>query len=138
MRVLHAEGANVMITDVLEGESVQLASELENARFMTHDVTDESQWKAAMAATLKVFGQLDVVVNNVGIRHDSTPIEDTTIEQWQKVMSIDLDGVFLGCKHGIRAMEENGGSIINVSSIYGIVGSATQGPYHAAKGGGAS
>ncbi|MDG1692072.1 MAG: SDR family oxidoreductase, partial [Alphaproteobacteria bacterium] len=69
------------------------------------------------------------------ITHDGTPVEDTSLEQWRKVTSIDLDAVFLGCKYGVRAMKENGGSIINVSSIYGIVGSAGQAAYHAAKGG---
>ena len=133
-RAMHEEGANVMVTDVLEDEGIKLADAHENMQFMVHDVTDEGQWEAAMAATKEAFGGVDVLVNNAGIAHDGTPLEDTTLEQWRHVTSIDLDGVFLGAKHGIRAMKENGGSIINVSSIYGIIGSNGQGPYHAAKG----
>ncbi|MGB0343351.1 MAG: glucose 1-dehydrogenase [Parvibaculales bacterium] len=135
-RVMHGEGANVMITDVLEAEGQALAGAHENMRFMTHDVTDEARWEEAMAATKDAFGGLHVMVNNAGIAHDATPMEDTTLEQWRKVTAIDLDGVFLGCKHAVRLMKQGpGGSIINISSIYGIVGSAGQAPYHAAKGG---
>ena len=135
-RVMHGEGANVMITDVLEAQGEALADSHENMRFMVHDVTDESRWEEAMAATQSAFGRLDIMVNNAGIAHDATLTEDTTLAQWRKVTAIDLDGVFLGCKHAIRLMkQEPGGSIINISSIYGIVGSPGQGPYHAAKGG---
>ncbi len=135
-RVMHNEGANVMVTDILAEEGKKLVDAHENMRFMVHDVTNEAQWEAAMAATRAAFNGLDIVINNAGIAHDSTPVEETTLEQWHKVVGIDLDGVFLGCKHAIRLMKENGGgSIINVSSIYGLVGSAGQAPYHAAKGG---
>ena len=125
-RVMHGEGANVMITDVLEAEGQALAATHENMRFMTHDVTDEARWEEAMAATKEAFGGLHIMVNNAGIAHDATPMEDTTLEQWRKVTAIDLDGVFfLGCKHAVRLMKQgSGGSIINISSIYGIVGSA--------------
>lgn len=134
-RALHAEGANVMVTDVLEDEGIKLVDAHENMEFIRHDVVDEAQWEAAIAKTLDSFGGLDVMVNNAGIAHDATPLEDTTLEQWRHVTAIDLDGVFLGCKYAVRQMKEKGGSIINVSSIYGIVGSANQAPYHAAKGG---
>ena len=134
-RALHAEGANVMVTDVLEEEGIALADAHQNMDFIRHDVVDEAQWEAAIAKTVSEFGGLDVMVNNAGIAHDATPLEETTLDQWRHVTSIDLDGVFLGCKHGVRQMKEKGGSIINVSSIYGIVGSANQAPYHAAKGG---
>lgn len=134
-RVLHAEGAKVMVTDVLEEKGIALADAHENMDFMLHDVVDEQQWETALQKTVDQFGGLDVLVNNAGIAHDATPFEDTTFEQWRHVTGIDLDGVFLGCKHGVRHMKEKGGSIINVSSIFGIVGSANQAPYHAAKGG---
>ena len=91
---------------------------------------------ATIAATKEAYGGLDILVNNAGIAHNYTPIEETTLEQWRKVVGIDLDAVFLGCKHGVGLMKESGGgSIINISSIYGIVGSAGQAPYHAAKAG---
>jgi NAD(P)-dependent dehydrogenase (short-subunit alcohol dehydrogenase family) len=134
-RILHAEGANVMVTDILQEEGEALVHAHENMRFVTHDVLDEEQWKAAYAATKEAFGGLDILVNNAGIAHDATVMEETSLEQWRKVVGIDLDAVFLGCKHAIPLMKEKGGSIVNISSIYGIVGSAGQAPYHAAKGG---
>ena len=134
-RVLHGEGANVMVTDVLEEEGHTLANEHENMIFMVHDVLSEDQWEAAIAATDRAFGGLHVLVNNAGIAHNAKTLEETTLEQWRRVVGIDLDAVFLGCKHGVGLMKKSGGSIINISSIYGIVGSAGQAPYHAAKGG---
>ena len=134
-RAMHAEGANVFITDVLASEGTALADAHENMVFMEHDVVDEAQWQATTQACVDEFGGLDVMVNNAGIAHDATPIEDTSLEQWRHVTAIDLDGVFLGCKYGVRLMKQKGGSIINVSSIFGIVGSNAQAPYHAAKGG---
>ena len=134
-RAMHAEGANVFVTDVLEAEGIALADTHEKMHFMTHDVVDEAHWQAATQACIDTFGGMDVMVNNAGIAHDATPLEDTTLEQWRHVTAIDLDGVFLGCKYGVRLMKEKGGSIINVSSIFGIVGSSAQAPYHAAKGG---
>ena len=134
-RLLHGEGANVMVTDILEDEGHALADEHENMIFMAHDVLQEDQWVAAIGATKEAYGGLHVLVNNAGIAHNATPLEETSLEQWRKVVGIDLDAVFLGCKHGVRLMKDSGGSIINISSIYGIVGSAGQAPYHAAKGG---
>ena len=134
-RLLQGEGANVMVTDILEDEGHALADEHENMIFMAHDVLQEDQWVAAIGATKEAYGGLHVLVNNAGIAHNATPLEETSLEQWRKVVGIDLDAVFLGCKHGVGLMKDSGGSIINISSIYGIVGSAGQAPYHAAKGG---
>lgn len=134
-RLLHGEGASVMVTDILEDEGHALANDHENMTFMAHDVLQEDQWAATIAATKNAYGRLDVLVNNAGIAHNATTIEETSYEQWRKVVGIDLDAVFLGCKHGVGLMKDGGGSIINISSIYGIVGSAGQAPYHAAKGG---
>ncbi len=134
-RLLHSEGANVMVTDILEEEGHALANDHENMTFMAHDVLQEDQWIATIGATKEAYGGLDVLVNNAGIAHNATTIEETSYEQWRKVVGIDLDAVFLGCKYGVGLMKDGGGSIINISSIYGIVGSAGQAPYHAAKGG---
>ena len=135
-RLLHGEGANVMVTDILEDEGHALANDHENMTFMAHDVLQEDQWVATIEATKKAYGGLDILVNNAGIAHNYTPIEETSLEQWRKVIGIDLDAVFLGCKRAVGLMKESDvGSIINISSIYGIVGSAGQAPYHAAKGG---
>ena len=134
-RLLHGEGANVMVTDILEEEGHALVNDHENMSFRAHDVLQEDQWAATIAATKEAYGGLDILVNNAGIAHNATTIEETSYEQWRKVVGIDLDAVFLGCKHGVGLMKAGGGSIINISSIYGIVGSAGQAPYHAAKGG---
>ena len=134
-RLLNGEGANVMVTDILEDEGHELANHHENMTFMVHDVLQEEQWVATLEATKEAYGGLDILVNNAGIAHNATTIEQTSYEQWRKVVGIDLDAVFLGCKHGVGLMKDRGGSIINISSIYGIVGSAGQAPYHAAKGG---
>ena len=134
-RLLHGEGANVMVTDILEEEGHALVNDHEHMSFMAHDVLREDQWAATIAATKEAYGGLDILVNNAGIAHNATTIEETSYEQWRKVVGIDLDAVFLGCKHGVGLMKDGGGSIVNISSIYGIVGSAGQAPYHAAKGG---
>lgn len=134
-RLMHSEGANVMVSDILVEEGEVLVDGYDNMSFVAHDVLDEDQWVSAYAATQDTFGGLDILVNNAGIAHDATPLESTSLEQWRRVVGIDLDAVFLGCKHAIPMMKQRGGSIVNISSIYGIVGSAGQAPYHAAKGG---
>ena len=73
----------------------------ENMTFMAHDVLQEDQWVATIEATKKAYGGLDILVNNAGIAHNYTPIEETSLEQWRKVVGIDLDAVFLGCKHAV-------------------------------------
>src|SRR5690606_36141895 len=111
---LAREGAKVMITDLNEGAGQQVAAEIgDAARFMKHDVSNEDNWTAVIAATLEAFGRLDILVNNAGVMKVGT-IEDTTLEDWQFINRINSDGVFLGCKHAIPAMEKSGGgSIIN-------------------------
>ena len=111
-RAMHEEGANVMVTDVLEDEGIKLADGHENMQFMRHDVTDEAQWQAAIDATLEAFGGLDVLVNNAGIVHDATPLEETSLAQWRHVMAVDLDGVFLGAKYAVRAMKEKAAALL--------------------------
>ncbi len=132
---LAREGANVMITDLNEEAGRQVAAEIgEAARFMKHDVSNEENWKAVIAETLKVFSQLDILVNNAGVMKIGT-IEDTTLEDWQFINRINSDGVFLGCKHAIPAMEKSGGgSIINMSSISAMQGMPFIAAYSASKG----
>jgi NAD(P)-dependent dehydrogenase (short-subunit alcohol dehydrogenase family) len=102
--------------------------------FVKLDVTSESDWQQAVAATAARFGKLDVLLNNAGIFR-TRRVEDTSSEEWDQVMDINAKGVFLGTKHAIPEMRNaGGGSIINISSIYGIVGSPTSTAYHAAKG----
>jgi NAD(P)-dependent dehydrogenase (short-subunit alcohol dehydrogenase family) len=132
------EGAKVVLGDIAveDGErtAAQIRAEGGEALFVKLDVTSEEDWVAAVEATLSTFGRLDVMVNNAGTGGGNT-VEDTTEDIWDSQMDVHAKGVFLGTKHAIPAMRATGGgSIINISSIYGIVGSSTSTAYHAAKG----
>lgn len=138
--LLAGEGAKVMCTDVDEAAGQEVAAAIQSAghvaSFMTHDVTSEAAWEDVVAETRRAFGGLHVLVNNAGIAPDGIAIEDLPFESWKRTLAVDLDSVFLGCKHGIRAMKQSGGgSIINISSIMGLVGTPRSSDYNAAKGG---
>ena len=134
------EGANVAIGDVLEEEGRKVVEQISEtggrAIFVSLDVTSESQWDEAIAATVSEFGKLDVLVNNAGIGSGTSRIEDTTVESWDRVMEINAKGVFLGTKAAISEMRRaGGGSIINISSQMGLVGTDVSTPqYQASKG----
>lgn len=137
--VLAREGAKVMITDLKEREGRAVAEEIVEAggeaMFMRHDVASEADWDAVCAATLRRFGRLDILVNNAGVALGGS-VEATTIEQWRALMAVNLDGVFMGTQRAIAAMKETGGgSIINLSSIEGLIGDANLAAYNASKGG---
>ena len=135
-----AEGAFVVIGDInAETGAARAAALGPNARFMRHDATDEAQWAAVMPAIVDEHSGLDVLVNNAGITgtesgrpHDP---EHTSLDDWHRVMRINLDSVFLGCKHAIQAMRATGrgGSIINMSSRSGLVGVPKTAAYAASK-----
>jgi len=132
------EGAKIVIGDLLEAEGKQVEAEINEiggeCLFVPLDVTDEDQWKQAVAAAVARFGKLDVLVNNAGIFR-SHRIEDTNTDEWDQVMDINAKGVFLGAKAVIPAMREaGGGSIINLSSVAGLVGAAYSSAYTASKG----
>ena len=132
------EGAKVVIGDVLETEGKQIEAEINETGgeclFVPLDVTDENQWNEAVAATLGRFGKLDILINNAGIFRTS-PVEETCSAEWDQVMDINAKGVFLGAKAAIPAMREaGGGSIINLSSVAGLVGAAYSSAYSASKG----
>lgn len=132
-------GARVVVADVNADGGGETVSALEgmgvDALFVTLDVTDETAWQKAIETTLSRFKRLDVLVNAAGIELVRT-IADTSLEDFRRVMSVNLDGVFLGTKYGIEAMAKaGGGSIINISSIAGIRGYAKQTAYCASKGG---
>jgi 3(or 17)beta-hydroxysteroid dehydrogenase len=134
-RLFAREGARLVLTDVNEAGAKALAAEIgQGAIGFEHDVTKEAAWDMVMAETSVAFGRLDVLVNNAGIGRAS-PILETSYAQWREVIAVNLDSVFLGCRAGIEAMKETGGSIINVSSILGLVGSAMTAAYSASKGG---
>ena len=138
-RTLGREGAKVLLTDVIEDEGAAVAQEINDAGgtavFQPHDVLDEARWEQLTTDIAKQWGPLTVLVNNAGIVGCGEYIEDMALSDWRRVTGIDLDAVFLGCKYGIRAMKEKGGSIINISSIYGIVGGSKTADYNASKGG---
>ena len=101
---------------------------------MNLDVTSEESWRNAVQAAVASFGKLDILVNNAGVSHRAG-VEETTSEAWDKVMEVNVKGVFLGTQAAIPEMRKaGGGSIINISSIYGLVGSGTSAAYHASKG----
>ena len=131
------EGAKVVIGDVLEEEGRRTEAEINEAGgeciFVRLDVTDENQWGDAVSEAVARFGKLDILVNNAGIARVSN-VEDTSESEWDLVMGINAKGVFLGTKAAIPAMRKaGGGSIVNISSIAGLVGGRTT-AYAASKG----
>lgn len=137
-RLMAGEGAAVVIADVLEKEGMETEAKISEAGgevlFVRLDVTSEADWNAAVGATVTKYGKLDILVNNAGIS-SRTGVEETTVESWDQVMDVNAKGVFLGAKAAIPEMRKaGGGSIINISSIYGIVGSGGSASYHASKG----
>jgi NAD(P)-dependent dehydrogenase (short-subunit alcohol dehydrogenase family) len=135
-----AESAKVVLTARRSPAGEKLAEGIREqggeAIFVKHDVTSERDWQEVTEQTLKKFGRLDILVNNAGIML-SKKIEETTLKEWREVITVNLDGVFLGTKYAIGAMRKtSGGSIVNMSSVLGLVGyfdlTAT---YSASKGG---
>lgn len=133
-KLLQAAGATVIVADLNEAKDGA-------GRFVHHDVASEDSWKSLLADVLKREGRLDIMVNNAGISGGPGDIETTTVELWQHVQAINSEGVFLGCKHAIEGMKQTGpgkaavmGSIVNVSSIAGLIGSAGPLAYTASKG----
>jgi NAD(P)-dependent dehydrogenase (short-subunit alcohol dehydrogenase family) len=130
-----AEGARVALTDRNTELGEKVAAEIgPAARFLPHDVTNEDDWKQVVADAEKAFGGLDVVMNCAGISVPG-PIDEASFAHWKETMSVNADGVFLGCKYGVEALRRaGGGSIINVSSTLGIRGGSIFAAYCASKG----
>ena len=133
--LLAKAGASVVVADT------QPAAKEAPGRFVEHDVTSEESWKALLADVLGHDGRLDILVNNAGITGGWGTIESTTVEQWRRVEAVNSEGVFLGCKYAIEGMKKTGphktqskGSIVNVSSVAALIGSAGPTAYCAAKG----
>jgi 3(or 17)beta-hydroxysteroid dehydrogenase len=129
-----AEGARVALADIDAAGGAALAAELGPAAlFLRHDVTAEADWLDNLARAVTEFGRLDILVNNAGIGPAGT-IEKTSLAEWRRIHAVNLDGVFLGCKHGIAALREaGGGSIVNVSSVAGLMGTPTLAAYGSSK-----
>jgi NAD(P)-dependent dehydrogenase (short-subunit alcohol dehydrogenase family) len=137
---LGREGAKVVVTDVDEARARQTVAQIErnggDAIYLHQDVTDESRWPEIVNETEKRFGRLDVLVSNAGIAIGCPSIVDMTLEEWRRQTAINLDAVFLSVKHCIPAMRRSGGgSIIMMSSVAGLRGSAFLAGYCATKGG---
>ncbi len=126
--LLAREGASVAVTDVDVERGQAVAEELGASAFFAElDVRDEQRWTAVIAEVGERFGGLDILVNNAGIigfgpGFGTQDPETCSLRDWRAVHEVNLDGVFLGCQHGIRAMRQRGGSIVNISSRSGIVG----------------
>ncbi|AGG89864.1 glucose 1-dehydrogenase [Rhodanobacter denitrificans] len=134
-RLLEA-GARVALVDLHDGPGQQLAAEFgDAARYFHADVSVEAEVAAAVAATVAAFGRLDVLVNNAGIAGANKPTHELSEAEWDRVQAINVKGVFFCTKHAIAPLRAaGGGSIVNLSSIYGLVGAADSPPYHASKG----
>ena len=132
---LAEEGARVMMTDINLEEGLHQAEKLgANATFLKLDITEEEEWISVLDETVKRFGRLDILVNSAGMVLIAD-VEQITLEEWRKVHAVNLDGTFLGCKHGVRVMKEFGaGSIINLSSVSGMIGGFNLAAYNSSKG----
>ena len=139
-RLFAKEGAKVAIGDVLDDDGRRVEAEINETGgacvFIHLDVTSEANWQEAIAVTTSRFGRLDVLVNNAGIGGVSSLVEETSLADWERVMAINSTGVFLGAKAAIPEMRKaGGGSIINISSQLGLVGTDNSTPqYQASKG----
>ncbi len=133
-RALAREGARVVCADVNEPGAKELAAELgASARAARLDVRSEDDWQRVIADAQRELGPLSVLVNNAGIVV-ARSIEDTTLEELRRVLAVNVEGVFLGCKFALLAMKERGGSIVNLSSTAGLVGTPPFAAYSASKG----
>ncbi len=132
------EGAKVVIGDILEDEGRRVQAEINELGgecvFVTLDVTKEEDWERAVATAADQFGKLDILVNNAGIFKLGL-VEETSPELWDEIMDINSKGVFLGTKHAIPEMRKaGGGSIVNISSVAGLIGTQYSAAYGASKG----
>src|SRR6204780_2320571 len=130
------EGATVVVADRDVDAATAAVAELgQRACFRRLDVTREDEWVAVTDAVARDFGRIDVLVNNAGVVLFKD-FEATTLDEWRDLMAVNLDGTFLGCKHAVRVMKgRGGGSIVNMSSVAGLIGAGNLAAYSASKGG---
>ena len=137
--LLAKEGASVAITDVLDTEGEKLAEEINQsggtAKYWHLNVANEKEVEQVYADVVEHFGKLDASVNNAGISGSAKPMHEMTEKEWDALMAVNVKGVFFCSKYAVQHMLENGsGSIVNLSSIYGLIGAGDAPPYHASKG----
>lgn len=138
-RRLATEGGAVMVLDLKEAEAQAMADQIAEAGGFAEayacDVSDEAQVRAVFSHIEGHHGRVDVLVNNAGIGGPAGPLEDVPLADWRALLAVNLDGVFLCSREALRLMKKTGGgSIVNLSSIFGLVGSANTAAYHASKG----
>jgi NAD(P)-dependent dehydrogenase (short-subunit alcohol dehydrogenase family) len=137
--LLAREGAKVAVVDLLDEEGRELASRIDRAggtaRYWRADVARESDVQRVFQEIGEAFGGIDVLVNNAGISGANKPTHELSEEEWDRVQAVNVKGVFFCTKHAVPWMlQAGGGSIVNLSSIYGLVGAPDAPPYHASKG----
>ena len=137
-RMFAKEGAKIVIGDLLDAEGQAVAAEIAelggDCTYVHLDVTSEDDWQAAVETAVSEYGKVDVLINNAGILMNGR-VEDTTVEAWDAVLDVNAKGVFLGTRAVIEEMRKaGGGSIINISSVAGMVGSPNTTAYNASKG----
>lgn len=130
--LLREEGACVVSTDIAISEQNPEPAHLE----LNHDTASESDWERVIERTINAFGGIDILINNAGISAKQPgPIRQIELSDWRQVMAVNLDGVFLGMKHAMRAMDGSGGVIINIASILSFAAIPNSAAYCASKGG---
>jgi 3(or 17)beta-hydroxysteroid dehydrogenase len=141
-RMLAREGATVVLADINDAAGQKVLAEVEasgaTGLYMHLDTASEDDWVRAMALIEQRFQALHITVNCAGLNVGRSFPADTTLDDWRRVMSVNLDGVFLGTKHSVTLMSKSqpvNGSIVNISSVMGLVGYAGIAPYNASKGG---
>ncbi|HSI00968.1 MAG TPA: SDR family NAD(P)-dependent oxidoreductase, partial [Reyranella sp.] len=136
-KLLADEGATVVVTDINQPGGLETVQQIGGkARFELHDTASEEDWTRIIDGVMAREGRLNGLVNNAGIAgpYPST-FETETVEQWRRMLSINVEGVFLGCKHGVPAMRRSGGgSIVNTSSLAAFLGTPALSAYGASKG----
>jgi NAD(P)-dependent dehydrogenase (short-subunit alcohol dehydrogenase family) len=137
--MLAMHGASVAVTDVMDIEGQLLVNKIRSAggtaEYWHLDVSDESQVQSVMENVVSRFGKISILVNNAGISGINKPTHEVSADEWNHLMGINVNGVFFCTKHALPSMMANGkGSIVNLSSIYGIVSAPDVPPYHASKG----
>ena len=134
VQALVGEGARVLIADINADAGHALADELGSAAsFIRHDASSEAGWDEVAATVRERYGRLDVLVNNAGILLKGS-IEETSLADWHKLLRVNSDSAFLGCRMGVALMKDHGGSIVNVSSIAALAGKDDYAAYCASKG----
>ena len=130
--LFHAEGAKVAATDRNEAGLADLKGVADLA--LKQDVTDETRWREVVDSVVDAFGRLDILVNSAGIAMLGS-IETATLDDWRRMNAVNVEGTFLGCREAVRVMKETGGgSIVNLSSVAGVIGDANSAGYCASKG----